>query len=366
MTAIQTHAHPMPTHKLSAKKIVAIILLILVVGGVVYVHTYFKSWLLNYVNGVLNDMGGYHGHVADIEIDLYRGAYQLKHVTIVKKSGKVQEPFVRIADADFSVEWKALLHKRVVAQITFLDPQINFDVAPADKQYGNGVDWTERVKQLAPIDINSIKIENGNLNYKDFSTTPKVDVFIHHINGDVQNLRNVEAKGNKLPSPIHMEGSTIGNGHIAIDGTMNILKQTPDMNLKLAMDKVNLPALNSYSEAYADFDFKSGSFSTYAELKVINNKVSGYIKPIATDLTVDVLKSSNPIEVVWRAAVAAVLQVFTNLPHDQFATRVDLDGSLDKIDTDTWSAIFGIFRNAFIQAMSKGFDQKDQTYSKPQ
>jgi hypothetical protein len=55
--------------------------------------------------------------------------------------------------------------------------------------------------------------------------------------------------------------------------------------------------------------------------------------------------------------VATVVEIFTNQRKDQFATKVPLEGSLDNIDTDSWSAFTGIIRNAFIQAFKKGLDK---------
>ena len=70
----------------------------------------------------------------------------------------------------------------------------------------------------------------------------------------------------------------------------------------------------------------------------------------------DVIKNGNPLDVAWSTIVAGVLKAFTNLSRDQFATKVQLEGRAGNINTNTWSALGGIIRNAFIHAMTKGFD----------
>ncbi len=342
-----------------AKRVLLAFVALLVIAFIV-VHTYLASWSLNYVNNLLaNDIRGYQGSVQSINIDLYRGAYRVNKLVLNKKTGNIPTPFVAIDAVDFSVQWSALLHGRVVASITLIQPVVNFAVTKSAEQNGSEVDWTKTIRDLVPIDINYVRFRDGTITYQDFSSTPQVNIYIRHMNGEVRNLRNVVDQGNPLPSSLDVKGSSIGNGNLKIDGHMNILKQTPDMNLLLSLENVDLPALNNYSEAYAAFDFKSGDFSLYAQLATKGGQISGYVKPIAKHLEVDVLKTANPVQIAWDTTVAAILKIFTNPTKDQFATRVNLEGNLNGtgVNTDIWSALGGILRNAFISAMSTGFDE---------
>ena len=67
--------------------------------------------VLHYVNKSLASMEGYYGHVNDVDLSLYRGAYKIKDIYInkVDKQEK-QVPFFSAQLIDLSVEWKALLH----------------------------------------------------------------------------------------------------------------------------------------------------------------------------------------------------------------------------------------------------------------
>jgi len=343
--------------KLTPKTRILIGFASLVVIVVIVLRLYLSVWVLDYVNGVLAHIPGYKGSVESINIDLYRGAYRINNLKLDKDTGKIPVPFIDIAAIDLSLQWSALLHGRIVSSITLTQPVINFAVSKGDKQTGEDVDWTKPIKNLAPIDINYVRFRDGSVTYQDFSSTPQVNIYIHQMDGRIDNLRNVEKGNAALPSTVTVRGNSIGNGSLKLDGHMNILKQVPDMDLFLALENVDLPALNSYSEAYAAFDFKEGNFNLYSHMAAKNGQVSGYIKPIVTNLSVDVLKKANPPEVVWSSVMAGVLTIFTNVSKDQFATRIDLEGSVGKINTNVWSALVGIFDNAFVNAMSKGFDQ---------
>jgi hypothetical protein len=333
-------------------------LIILLISG----RLYLNIWLPDYVNNVLNNIEGYQGSVESINIDLYRGAYRINKLVLNKKNGNIPTPFIAIHTTDLSIQWSSLIHGRIVSDITLTGPVINFAVNKDSKQTGKDVDWTKPIKDLMPIDINTVKFNEGKLTYQDFASNPKVNIYIHHMQGEVRNLRNVVNASEPLPSTLYVTGDSIGNGHLEIKGKMNILKDVPDMDLLAQLENVNLPALNNYSNAYADFDFKSGDFSLYSEFIVKNENVSGYIKPIARHIAIiDLRKTSNPIKLVWESIVATVITLFTNHTHDQFATKINLEGRLDNINTDTWSAIGGILHNAFISALKRGLDKDDKS-----
>lgn len=342
--------------------------MLLIVAGIAG-RLYLNVWVPRYVNEVLNNIKGYQGSVKDIDISLYRGAYRVHELRLDKKDGNIPTPFVFIETADISIQWGALLHGRIVSNVDLYKPNINFAVNPSgtQEQTGGGVDWTKPIKDLSPIDINLVTFNEGKLSYQDFSTTPKVNVYIHHMHGEARNLRNVVgAEG--LPSTLEVRGDSIGGGKLDIKGKMNILKTIPDMDLDFKLENVQLKALSDYSNAYAAVDIKGGDFNVYSEFIVKNNHVSGYVKPIANHVSlIDLRKSSNPFKVAWEAVVSVVVEIFTNHSKDQFATKVELDGSLDNINTDAWSAVSGIIRNAFIRSFSKGLepDTKPAGASKP-
>jgi hypothetical protein len=328
---------------------------ILLIIAIIVVHTYLAAWLLDYVNNTLANIPGYTGKGESLNIDLYRGAYRINNLVINKKEGTIPTPFVAIDHADLSLQWSALFDGRIVSNIELEHPVINFAVNKGATQAGTEADWTKPIKDLMPIDINRVAFENGKITYQDFSSNPKVDIFIDHMSGEISNLRNVEDKDHPLPSKIDVAGDSIGKGTLKIHGTLNILKPVPDMNILMSLENVDLPALNTYSEAYASFAFKSGKFNLYSHLVAKESQIDGFVKPMLQNLSVDVLKHENPAQVVWDTIVAGVMKLFTNPSKDQFATEIPLTGNLKNPSTNIWVTLTGIFSNAFVQAMQQGF-----------
>jgi len=77
--------------------------------------------VLQYANRTLAAMKGYYGHVEDIDLAIYRGAYIIKNIYLNKIDpiSKKQTQFIKSRDIDLSIEWKALFHGSIVGKLLF-------------------------------------------------------------------------------------------------------------------------------------------------------------------------------------------------------------------------------------------------------
>ncbi len=341
-------------------KRVIIIILAAIVIILIAARMYLNTFVLNHVNHVLNTIEGYQGSVRDIDIALYRGAYTIYDLKLDKKASGIPVPFVAIEQADLSIQWSGLLRGRIISEIELVKPVITFAKNNNQTQTGENVDWTKPITSLMPIDINRISFTQGRLAYQDFSASPQVNIYIHNMIGEVRNLRNVDDANSPLPSELQIRGNSIGKGRLAITGKLNILKEFPDMDIAMQLENVYLPAMNDYTKAYAAIDVESGNLNVYSELVVKDRRVSGYVKPLATDIHIIDLQGTNPIKLAWETVAAVIVTLFTNQRKDQFATRAELTGDLSNIETNTWSVIAGIIKNAFLEALDKGFDGESE------
>lgn len=326
---------------------IVLVLVAALVGG----RIYLPYWVKNYVNETLNDIDGYRGSVKDIDIALYRGAYAIHGLELFKIDKNIPVPFLDIRTIDLSLQWGALFRGEVVGDVTLDRPVINFARGSTGQSAQTGVetDWTKPIKDLMPLDINFVEIDDGKVTYQDFSTTPKVDLFIDELYARVTNLRNVEDKNAALPSTMKVSGKSIGGGDLRIAGKLNILKRIPDADIQAKLEKVSLPALNDYARAFAGIDFEQGNFNLYTDVAVKDGNVTGFVKPLATDIHLIDL-TEDPFSVLWESFVAAVIDIFSNQRKDQFATQIELRGTIDSPETGFWSTLRGILHNAFVKA----------------
>jgi hypothetical protein len=317
-----------------------------------------------YVTKILSELEGYRGSVSDVDIHLYRGAYQIDSIRIFKIDGEKEIPFVDIPLTDLSIEWRAILDGELVGEITFKKPVLNFiaakksgepfagDEESGDEQSGKNVDWTEPVKKLMPFRINRLRVSDGKVAFYDFSTAPKVDLFLNNVELDALNLNNAKDNPELLPSRIYLQALSIGNGQLNIAIKANVLKEVPDLDMDLRFENVNLKALNDFFGAYAKIDVEHGTFNMYSEVAVLDGKISGYAKPIFHELRVVDWKDDKdePVKMLWESMVNFIAEGLEDQKQRQFATKVPLTGEITSVDPSFLPALWNIFSNAFVEA----------------
>jgi hypothetical protein len=342
------------------------ILLILIVA-----RLSMPYFVTKYVNKVLSELDGYRGSIYDVDIHLYRGAYSIDSLKVFKIDGNKEVPFVDIAKTDLSVEWRALFEGAFVGEVIFEQPKLNFiggndapkGQKPAENQDGTEEDWTKPIKDLMPLKINRMEIQHGTINFHNFTTKPKVTIALEDLQAIALNLNNASDQEERLPSTISATATSIGGGRLTVNAGINILKEIPDMDLDLKFEKVNMPALNDFFRAYAKVDVEKGSFNLYSELTIDSGMVAGYVKPIAVGVKVADFKKDKekPLNLLWQSFVGLVEEVFENQKEDQFATKVPIEGNLNKnVDASVWPTVWNIFRNAFVKAFERNTDDSVQ------
>lgn len=322
--------------------------------------------VLKYVNNKLENLEEYYGHVNDIDIHLYRGAYEIKDMRLLKrveKKGKTGEkdtiPFFKTRSIDLSIEWKAIFKGAIVGEISVEEPVVNF---VKEKHKGEDVkadtaDFAQLIDDLMPITINRFDIHNGEVHYHDLEAKPKLDVVMKNINITATNLTNVTDSKELLPATLTARAEAY-EGKFALNAKFNGLAKVPTFDMNVSLNGLNLVLLNDMLREYANFDVKKGTFNMYGEFAAKEGKFGGYVKPFLKDL--DVVQWNKQEgdfkQILWESVVASAAEILQNQKKEQLATKLNMNGTFDKMHLNTWRAISFVLRNAFLNALKPSVD----------
>lgn len=336
------------------------ILTIVVLGIVVRLSLPFV--VRHYVNRQLSRIPDYRGNVEKVRLHLYRGAYSIVNVRIVKTNGSVPVPFISMPLMELSVEWKELFHGSVVGEVTLDQPLVNFVNAPSptNSQLEVHQDWKQVLESLFPFDLNRFQINDGDIRFRDFSREPKVDIFVTNLFATATNLTNSRDVTARLPAGLLAQGKTIGHGNLSLELHIDPLARNPTFKLQAGVTNMDLVALNNFMRAYGNFDVADGTFQLYSEIVAADGKFEGYVKPFFQNLKIfDWRKErgKNILDIFWEAIVAGTATVFKNQPHNQLATKIPISGNFNQTNIDIWATIGGVLRNAFVRALLPTIDR---------
>ena len=337
--------------------------LIVVALLLIVVRIMLPFWVRDYVNKKLAELKDYRGHVEEVDLALWRGAYKIRRIKIVKTSGDVPVPFFSAPLIDLSVQWSALFHGALVGEIYFEQPEMNFvnGSSKADSQAPLEEPWTETVRKLFPLKINRFVVHEGEVHYRDFQKSPKVDVVIDEVRIVATNLTNSKKVAKTLNAHLEMEGRPLRSGDLRIKMDLDPYAAKPTFNLETEMKELPLVKLNDFAKAYAAITFEKGTLKLATEFNAKNGSFDGYVEPVFVNMSIFSPKhdSDNPISFVWQAIVGGLTHLIRNHPTDRFGTRVPVHGSFDKPEPAILTTVLNVFRNAIIKAFEGTLEHKD-------
>jgi hypothetical protein len=338
----------------------AIIVLLAVATVLVAARAALPYVVKDLVNKQLMALDAYDGHVGDIDIHLWRGAYSIDDIEIVKTGASRPVPFFRSDRLNLSVEWRSLFRGSLVAEAKFLAPEVNLvqGKTAADSQLGKEENWNARLEELFPFRFNTIQVFNGTVRFLAPGINTRDAITARHVNGDISNLTNVLDTGKEAFADFHIKASVLDGAPATVEGSANAFAAEPTFDVNLEVKKVQLPQVNPWLREYIKADAEAGKFELYLELAAADGKFKGYAKPILQD--VNIYRSgepeSNPFKRVWEGFLDFAANVLENKEADQVAARIPFSGTLENPKTNLFATIASVMRNAFISAFARSLE----------
>lgn len=313
-----------------------------------------------YVNRTLNRIPGYRGHIEDIKIHLWRGAYEIDRLDIVKIDGDVPVPFFKVKTADLSIQWRELFHGSLVGEIVLTEPQVNFVAGPTKAQSQTSMDqsWLDRVQELFPLNINHFQTINGSIHFRNFSAKPPIDIYLDNVEIQAHNLSNSRKKYDELLATLDARSRAMGHGRFDLNVSFNPFSPRPMFDLKSELTQLNVPTLNGFIRHYGGVVVTTGTVDMYMECAAKGGEYRGYVKPFIRDvhfatLSAKDLKFSEKLRGLLGEIAAAILK---NRQKNSVATKVEFSGRFDETTVLKWAAVKAAFRHAFVHALAPKVD----------
>jgi hypothetical protein len=158
---------------------------------------------------------------------------------------KHPEPPVFVARRlDASVQWRALLHGRVVADFVLTDPTLHVNrpqllAEAADPTPVKDHGWQEAFQAIYPLKINRVHVTNGAVTYVDEG--PFEPLEITQLTLTAENIRNIRSKERTYPSDVRLEAVIFRTGRVTVDGHADFLAvPIPGLQGDVVLERVDL------------------------------------------------------------------------------------------------------------------------------
>lgn len=344
---------------------VTVICAVVLVGLCILVGVLAPFLIRYHLNhNVFRDMGNYTGKVEGVDVKWLSGAYRLENLVLWRKGGNQEVPFFRVESLLIGLSWDAILNGAILAGVVVENAELNFlDAKLAEKrQSGKGTDWLDVLEELLPTTLHRVEINRSRITFQNFDAEPAVDIQARDIEALITNLTNVKDRDGQRVATAKLNAKILGNASIEAQAHFDPFDFN-DFIFAAEVQQIDLTRVNNLTAYYVNVDFASGHGSIFAELTAREGKLSGYVKPLLEDVDIvsweqDVKQQGdNPLQLLWEGALGFIKTLFTNSKTKQFATQIDIEGTLDEAEIKSWKAVFGVIRNAFVEAVDARFEE---------
>lgn len=316
------------------------------------------SSIHHYLDQRIQHMGPYHGSMGDIDLHIWRGSYTIKDLRIEKNDAPAKEPFLNAPRTEIAVSYGALLRGRLRGKVDFYDATVNFvdGKSESERQTGRGVNWSEELNILIPAQLDEVRVHNGTVTFRNFVSSPRVDLTMSHVDGTVTNLSDAQNQNGARMATLHATATILGDAPLETNASFDPANRFGDFNYHIRVTRIQLVRANALARAYTGLDFAAGTGDFTMELKAKNGGLEGYAEPVFKDLKMFSWKKDveeekkGPIKLLYEAAAQGAASLLKNPANDQIVTRVPISGRIGDSQFGEPQAILGVLHSAFVQA----------------
>jgi len=312
-----------------------------------------------YVNRTLDGIPGYAGSIGKLDLNLWRGAYEVEDLVLRRSTGLQDVPFLEAQRLDLSLTWHGLAAGKLSGEAVLHHPVVTFVAAGSeeDSQTGEGASWASVLDALFPFDIERFVLREGELRFEAVTTDPRVDLYVSDVYLEARNPARPggHPPDDPLPAEAEAAGRPFGTGELEARLRFDPQADPPRFELDASVREVELVDLNDFLRAYGRVDAESGTFEMYAEFAGSEGEVEGYVKTLFEDIQLVSLEEidgpGDALEAFWEGLVNLGAELLTNRSHDRVAAFIPLRGRSGSLETDLLSTTASLLRNAFVAAM---------------
>ena len=224
-----------------------LIILSIVAIPLIVARLALPSTLRWYVNRTLDKSEIYEGRIGDIDVHLWRGAYTINDVRLIKRAGDVPVPFFTARRIDLGVQWNNLLHRKVVGRIKMDHPTLNFVDAPIRpmRNQARGPGWKSsancsRFKSTVP------RSTRRRFTFA-YQVNPPVNIYLSHINGTIDDLTNVYNQVTPLYATVNATGMAMDQANFQFKMKLDPFSYRPSFDMGVRLIGLDVRKINQFA-----------------------------------------------------------------------------------------------------------------------
>lgn len=353
----------MATQNKQLKKWLRVAFFLLPIASVL--STLFAGLIKKRINKMLDGLDGYKGRVENVHLSIF--AHRLvitdAYFNKIESLGGEKSMLINARRIEVTFGWLALLRGEAILSLKVEVPEAKFlrTQAGDDNENLEKVSKPTKKKLIPPnlpVVIENFEITDGTVVYIDAVNEPTVELEMNNIEIIGKNLSGHLINRKQPLTEVFLRGTTHG-GQLTANVKAWVLEKQPTFDVNMEIERIEMPQLNDFFNAYSNFDVRSGLISLYAEAAAKDGRFKGYAKPVVTEL--DIVSKQDMedgiMKMLWEGVLAVTAKVLESPTDDhQLATKIPFHGTFKNPNIGVWFAVVETLRNAFVAALKPSID----------
>jgi len=227
----------------------------------------------------------------------------------------------------------------------------------------------ETAKQLKDspneiIRIRMLDVLGSEVGFVNQASNPPYRIFV--TDGSLE-LRNFSNRNTFGAASVMLAGKFMGSGQLLGQAGLRPAAKGSDFDVVVRINGAQIASMNQFLRSYAHLDVAAGTFSFYAEARVKDGYINGYVKPLFKDIDIydprqDRKKSA--FKKLYEKVAGGIAKMLKNKPREEVATVTNISGPVEDVKADTMEIVGGLIRNAFFHAILPGFESHVKLHGK--
>jgi hypothetical protein len=230
---------------------------------------------------------------------------------------------------------------------TNLQKILKTDTTVKTQTVASQVDTTKKGEADPVISINTVSLDNCNINFSDFSFRNVFSANMKNLTGTVSGLSSLQDK----TADVMINGNYDATSPITIRGTINPLAKNLFMDLGLNFKDIDITQMNPYAQKYLGYVIRKGKLTLDLRYFVENNRLNSSNKIFLDQLTLgESVESSNATKLPVKFALSLLRDQNGDIKLD-----VPVTGSIDDPKFNVGKILLQVLGNIITKAVTSPF-----------
>jgi hypothetical protein len=191
---------------------------------------------------VNRQLKGYTLHIGKLDLHPLAFSLDLENVRFIQNRNP-EPPMMQVPKWHASVQWRSLLKGKLVSEHVIERPAVYVTrpQAKAELKDPQQSVWQDALRELFPIEIDSLKVQDAEVTYFDHPKAQPLE--LTKVQFEAGNISNRSPGEGDYPSMMHLDAQLFDKGHITVDGTANFLSK-PFLGVNVDFKLTTVPMRN--------------------------------------------------------------------------------------------------------------------------